>query len=202
MSAEKFLLSKINEVFLFASRRNTDWNEFDALMKWDEEFGELSEALMIVSGRITHKTLSEHPVGEIADNINQLMDFVTLTDNKTMKSFDFDTSQLNYEEVKWVFQQFTESQEHFKLEKSVEFIRSLYLCQRDLRRQARPIEPLSIDLTIYNLVVIGIYANLMFEKIDFNTFTESDYENSLNVISMHIDKKLNKWKGIQTSFGK
>jgi NTP pyrophosphatase (non-canonical NTP hydrolase) len=69
--------NKIIELLKWASNRNCDWNIYDAILKGYEEFGELSEAVLVSTGRIKHKTLSEKSTGEIADNINQLIDFAS-----------------------------------------------------------------------------------------------------------------------------
>ena len=71
------LNSKIIDLIKWASNRNCDWNIYDAVLKADEEFGELSEAVLVSTGRIKHKTLTEKSTGEIADNINQLIDVVS-----------------------------------------------------------------------------------------------------------------------------
>ena len=64
----------INQIFIYASLPNRNWTPDDALLKGIEEAGELSESVMIVAGRMSHKPLPEAPQGEIADNINQLID--------------------------------------------------------------------------------------------------------------------------------
>lgn len=75
------LNQKIVELLVWASSRDGDWNKFDAVLKGDEEFGELAEAVLVSTGRIKHKTLEEKSTGEIADNINQLIDVVSYNKN-------------------------------------------------------------------------------------------------------------------------
>lgn len=75
------LNQKIVELLVWASSRDCDWNKFDAVLKGDEEFGELAEAVLVSTGRIKHKTLEEKSTGEIADNINQLIDVVSYNKN-------------------------------------------------------------------------------------------------------------------------
>lgn len=79
------LNQKIVELLVWASSRDCDWNKFDAVLKGDEEFGELAEAVLVSTGRIKHKTLDEKSTGEIADNINQLIDVVSYNTNFIQK---------------------------------------------------------------------------------------------------------------------
>lgn len=74
---DKKINNKIVELIKWASYRDCDWNLYDAVLKGDEEFGELAESVLVSTGRIKHKTLTEKSTGEIADNINQLVDVVS-----------------------------------------------------------------------------------------------------------------------------
>ena len=82
------LNQKIVELLVWASSRKGDWNKYDAVLKGDEEFGELAEAVLVSTGRIKHKTLEEKSTGEIADNINQLIDVVSY-DKSFIKKIDY-----------------------------------------------------------------------------------------------------------------
>lgn len=82
------LNQKIVELLVWASSRDCDWNKFDAVLKGDEEFGELAESVLVSTGRIKHKTLDEKSTGEIADNINQLIDVVSY-DKSFIKKIDY-----------------------------------------------------------------------------------------------------------------
>ena len=82
------LNQKIVELLLWASSRDCDWNKLDAILKGDEEFGELAEAVLVSTGRIKHKTLDEKSTGEIADNINQIIDVVSYNTN-FIKKIDY-----------------------------------------------------------------------------------------------------------------
>ena len=48
---------------------DNDWSAAEAMVKLNEETGELAEAVLVTGGRNQHKTLKEPLVGEVADVI-------------------------------------------------------------------------------------------------------------------------------------
>lgn len=75
------LYNEITNIIKFAVARDEtiDWTFDDASIKATEEIGELSEVILILTGRLPHKSLKEHHLSEIADNINEYIDMISFS---------------------------------------------------------------------------------------------------------------------------
>lgn len=82
MQAYQDFCSTLLEILQFAAstftRDGSKRTRHDAVLKGEEEFGELCEAVQIYTGRMPHKTLNEPVYGEIADNFNQHCDLLAV----------------------------------------------------------------------------------------------------------------------------
>lgn len=82
MQAYQNFCNTLLEILQFAAstftRDGSKRTHHDAVLKGEEEFGELCEAVQIYTGRMSHKTLNEPVYGEIADNINQHCDLLAV----------------------------------------------------------------------------------------------------------------------------
>jgi hypothetical protein len=186
--------NKIIELLEWASNRNCDWNVYDAVLKGDEEFGELSEAVLVSTGRIKHKTLSEKSTGEIADNINQLIDVVSFK-KEFINELDFLVSNQSsfsihirhsFEEIK---------NKNFKevvINKLLTFKNFKdFLINLDINSDILRFEDCTKYLAEINFLLYLIENNISKEDVNDQTILTSLIE-----LEDRLEAKSNKWKKI------
>lgn len=191
MSIETAISSTLSAIFSFAAARRGGWTAVDALMKGDEELGELSEAIQVTLGRVTHKQLKENPLGEVADNLNQLLDLCSVTSYR-LTSFSFLTDRVRFE-----LAQKRLSEHALQLDHTVI---AYYMRFRLARNGLFPSAAMSEDSVyamIVDLIYLAIFLHLAHEKIDASTFNETHYQAALSVLADCLGKKFEKWAAIE-----
>lgn len=185
--------TRLNHIMNFAIQPRGDWTLNDAIIKGVEELGELAETVLITCGRLTHKTLPEHPSGEIADNINQLIDV------------------LSFNEEKYPLDIHLQSLEAYKLIESIEEIGcpentdpiinatiETFLAYKRTKNTFDE-EPCHIlfNALIENLVILNCLLMAVHEKITIDNINDRFFLKTNTYLSSHLQKKFNKWKKIE-----
>lgn len=159
----------LNNVFSFAKEfsKETNWDLNCAVLKLEEEFGELSECTLILSGLKPHKTMNEPILGEIADNIIAAIDIISHVFNNFEFLISFNTA-INDDLIEYVAKD-------LRKQKNV-FIESAY-CS------------LSCEYEYKNSLL-----NKMYKFIYLLTDLANHEKHSFEDVSLKIEEKLNKWK--------
>lgn len=195
------LNKKIVELLIWASNRSCDWNKFDAVLKGDEEFGELSEAVLVSTGRIKHKTLNEKSTGEIADNINQLIDVISYN-KKLVKEVDYliQNQSSFYFHLKYSFDDFKDVD--FKALAIQKLIN--YKNFKDFLVQAEEEEEIFDDIIRFEyctkyLAEINFILYLVENDIKKEEVNNETMLTSLIELFDKLEAKSNKWKRINSN---
>lgn len=195
------LNQKIAELLIWASNRSCDWNKFDAVLKGDEEFGELSEAVLVSTGRIKHKTLNEKSTGEIADNINQLIDVISYN-KKLVKEVDYliQNQSSFYFHLKYSFDDFKDVD--FKALAIQKLIN--YKNFKDFLVQAEEEEEIFDDIIRFEyctkyLAEINFILYLVENDIKKEEVNDETMLTSLIELFDKLEAKSNKWKRINSN---
>lgn len=173
--------------FSFSLKESDSWNLKMASIKSSEELGELSESVLVLSGNMPHKTLGEHPFGEVSDNINQIFDVSSFC----LNSDPIITYEMVYNSVVSTFELLKDKDmdflSDFCVNKFIEFRSFHNLMNSDFDETylySSLSEVLSLSVSLYLL-------------------SSKDNENSINdfcyLLNDHLVKKLAKWKSIQVN---
>ena len=180
--------------------KNNGWTFLDAILKGNEEEGELAEAILAEFGR-TKKKLKEHYLGEIADNINQVFDLVSHhMDNDT----HFKTRHLNnffsemfFTESKFFDSLFTNT---FNRESKdlYEIITSKMMLFNSLKQKVINYpENVSMDVLcelVSTVMAIGFILHLNENKINLLEFKPKHFDKFMEKLQKQLQKKLAKWQ--------
>lgn len=188
---------KIIELLIWASNRSEDWNKFDAVLKGDEEFGELSESVLVSTGRIKHKTLDEKSTGEIADNINQLIDVVSF-DEKFIKNIDYLIKNQNsfYLHLKESFEDFKDVDfKSLAIQKLIDYKKNKdFLVKKETFNDIIRFEYCTKYLTEINFILYLVENDIKKEEVNDKIMLTS-----LKELFDKLETKSNKWKRINSN---
>ena len=191
------LNQKIVELLIWASNRSCDWNKFDAVLKGDEEFGELSEAVLVSTGRIKHKTLDEKSTGEIADNINQLIDIVSYN-TKFIQEIDYLIKNQNsfYLHLKYSFNDFKDVDfKSLAIQKLINYKNFKdFLIENEVINDIIRFEDCTKYLAEINFILYLVENDIKKEEVNDETMLTSLIE-----LFDKLEAKSNKWKRINSN---
>jgi len=182
----KILTLKVFEAIDFSTTTHDKWDIDSSLLKLDEEFGELSEAILFQIGLLPHKKLKEKAIGEVADNFIQICCIFSY--QKDIKKY---LNQRFNIEKKLI--------EHCFLE--IKPYETLFLALKDIQREYRldcsEIELLNVfylEYILKRLTTLAIITKAIDDKLDISEINEDYIAESIATFVAQIDLKLNKWK--------
>jgi NTP pyrophosphatase (non-canonical NTP hydrolase) len=185
---------ELNKILEFANQPRVDWTIDDAFLKGFEEAGELAEAILVVTGRLKHKTLSESHTGEIADNVNQLLDTLSFSTVTSDIKTRYNINEL-YEHSENVIIGAT----HKSLN-NLEYAAILLFKSYAHYKHLYDINPTvtTFDFLFRELVLINyVLDSIIFHKNNDGEFTQKNiFIDSTVNLCKYLDAKLNKWKSI------
>lgn len=199
--------SLIQSIYHYACSSNrSGWTPIDAYLKGIEEEGELSEAVMVVTGRLGHKTLNEHFTGEISDNINQLIDTLSFADNYPallMNISNLTTNDLmDYvasfeEEVELLENIKIDYLSYVALKTFKQFHRTKY--QFDEEKDLLKFNVLIERLVILNFLLFAISNDGYYdaEEASFYGFDDESFEKANLCLFDTLNKKFEKWQSVE-----
>lgn len=189
-----YLTIVLTEIKDFAFNRTLyNWDEDDAYLKGNEEFGELSSAILIITGKLPHKELNESSLGEVADNINQVFDLLTFKNTEDI-NIDIPISFIGSS----IYNGYFRKREKLRTEETInnleKSIKSIMLRVGKLREEL--FNSNSIKLTIINdLLEIGFYCFFIEQKINIEIDSmEELYSEYMDILNYYLHIKLEKWK--------
>lgn len=167
------------------------------MLKGDEEFGELAESVLVSTGRIKHKTLSEESTGEIADNINQLIDVVSFNES-FIKELEFLIKNQSsfYLHLKHSFDNF--KNKNFK-ELAIQKLLTYknfkdFLIEEDTFNDILRFKDCIKYLSEINFILFLVENDIRTEDVNNETMLTS-----LNQLFNKLETKSNKWKRIDSN---
>lgn len=177
----------INEIMNYAIeyrlKVNKEWNFSSTVMKFFEETGELSEALMIVDGKLKHKTLSEPVIGEICDVINSLLDSYVNTNFKIFKVDDYSFDNL-----------YKEANLNIKNDLNFKYNRISFFQDKVVEKTLSAIFEMKNNIDCSDIKTQNVCFNKVFDAIkiliEMSILESIDKEN----LEFYLNKKLTKWK--------
>ena len=195
------LISTLHTIMDYAAIANhnpkTYWSFSDSIMKGNEELGELSEAIQIHTGRLPHKTIDEAVQGEIADNINQVIDLfsVLLVDTHIAKQEILGPNELTFDINAHCNQYDIESKEGLH-----EMIVS-YVLDYQMHRQ-RVIEAKNgcVATLLKPLLCLGVLFHCFDNKISLETIGVGVVCAAMTDLhDNYLLRKFQKWQSVQVS---
>jgi hypothetical protein len=183
----------LQEIMNFAGQHLDGWTLNDALIKGAEEAGELATVVLIVGKRISHKTLPEIPSGEIADNINQIIDVLSFYDKDQPISLD-NVERTTASSIQDYAQEFACPDNITPLNN---VICETFLAYQEAKYQYnrntchRAFNSLVNDLVIFNCLLIAAHENKTIKDINDDFF-----EHANAILQTQLVKKLKKWIAI------
>ena len=194
MSMTLFLLeTKLKAIMEFAIQPRGDWDLDDAILKGAEEQGELSEAILITCGRLPHKTLSEHPTGEIADNLNQLIDVLSF--NKEKHPLNVDIQFLEAHQIVSYAQEIACPAHKTPIINAAIVTFKGYLHTKNTFNENPShmlFNALVENLVILNCLIIAVEDNKALDQIDDDFFDKCNRK-----LAIQLSKKHKKWQGVE-----
>jgi NTP pyrophosphatase (non-canonical NTP hydrolase) len=194
MTATLFRIeTKLQEIMKFAIQPRGDWDFDDAILKGIEEQGELAEAILITCGRLPHKTLSEHPTGEIADNINQLIDVLSFNEEKYPLNVDIQSLEA-HEIVSYAKEIICPAHKNPMNNAAVVTFKG-YLNTKNAFNE-NP-SHLLLNALVENLVILNCFIVAVHDKKEINDIDDTFFDNANCKLATELFKKHKKWKGIE-----
>jgi NTP pyrophosphatase (non-canonical NTP hydrolase) len=197
MNQEKDLFfTKIDRAVQFSKTTHNQWDLYSSILKLDEEFGELSEVILVVGGQLSHKTLKEKALGEIADNIIQCCCIASYNSD-----IDFYLNDIKHN----YFVQFQSLVNELNAVKEQSLKDLLYFYHKKYRNSKTTlisgVDVASLECfreSLFGLVVMGVILTAMEENKEANDISLEYCSNTVNILLEQMEFKLNKWNKIHT----
>lgn len=182
----------ILETYAFSKTTYDDWSNFTCFLKHNEEYGELSEALLVELGQIKHKELKEPVFGEIIDNLIMCIHYYSRNE-----SYHFSLN--NHFESS--FKDFIHAM--FSSKDKISLIKRQFLDYTNSKNLVIPLESSRFEFektteSLNNIFLHLINLAIVLYSIKFpETSKDELLDKTLEELSFHFKKKLNKWKSIE-----
>lgn len=186
MNFQQDFTDKLKKIIKFSKTTHDIWDEYASLMKLDEEFGELAEAILFSLGYMPHKTMKEKTIGEITDNIIQASCIYSYRgkDNKFFVESKFCDSSLLINELRV-----------YSLDELIKKYHKDYSYTKNLFTGFDLIDfKYHYELLQKNLILLGFLCYVNDESIEVNDINEETVESYQKELIELIEFKLNKWK--------
>lgn len=183
----------ILETYAFAKTTYNDWTNFTCFLKHNEEYGELSEALLIEIGQIKHKELKEPVFGEIIDNIIMSIHYYSRLDLHSISINDSINPRTFHDFVNIIF-------DHKKKNDLIQH----YFQQYTLAKAVIiPLERTGFDHdktleSLNNVFLHLINLSMVLYTLKYPDTTKQDlFNKTIEELNGHFSKKIKKWKTIE-----
>ena len=197
MEQKDIFFNKIKRAVDFSKTTHKHWDLYSSILKLDEEYGELSEVILVVGKQLIHKTLKEKALGEIADNIIQA---------SCIASYNHDIDFYLNEIKKNNFVQFSSlihqlNSQHTNLKDALYFYHKKYRTLKEILISNVDMDSLeAYKQSLYVLLIIGVILTAMEDDLTIKDLTLEYCDKSVSILIDQMEFKLNKWSNIHTKF--
>lgn len=184
----------ILETYAFAKTTYNDWTNFTCFLKHNEEYGELSEAILIEIGQIKHKELAEPVFGEIIDNLIMCIHYYSRFD---CHQIHINNQLINLENLKVCSDHIYN--EKNKLSLIQKYFKNYSIAKNSLipleNRQFEADKSMEyLNDVFFQLVNLGmVFYSFKYPEVQKDILLEK----TLEELNTHFSKKINKWKTIE-----